>query len=382
MRSLSKEHTLFWKFTKINWTLVFFICCAGFLGFATLYSAAGGDLHPWTLSQVVKFSMGFVIMILFALININFWFRNAYIIYFVLLLGLLSVEFFGISTLGAKRWVDLGITRIQPSEMMKFGLLLALSRYFHRLSMEEVKKTVFLIVPIILLITPVLMILAQPDLGTGVIMILIGIAVFFVAGVQIWKFMLLFFASVISIPYLWNFLHSYQQERIFSFFNPGKDPLGAGYQIAQSKIAMGSGGISGKGFLGGTQSHLHFLPETQTDFAFTMLAEEFGFIGGLVLLAVYIIILIHVFVIAIRSRSHFGGMVAMGVCIAFFLYFFINIAMVTGLIPIVGIPLPLISYGGSSLITLMASFGIAISVHVHRDIDIDPFGRIIGKGGV
>ncbi|MEC8876826.1 MAG: FtsW/RodA/SpoVE family cell cycle protein, partial [Pseudomonadota bacterium] len=216
---------------------------------------------------------------------------------------------------------------------------------------------------------------SQPDLGTGVILILIGISIFFIAGVQIWKFILALIASVIATPYLWNFLHSYQQERILAFFNPDKDPLGSGYQIAQSKIAMGSGGVSGKGFLEGTQSHLHFLPETQTDFAFTMIAEEFGFIGGLVLLAIYIMILIYVFSIAMRSKNHFGRMVAIGVSTAFFLYFFINIAMVTGLIPIVGVPLPFISYGGSSLITLMASFGIVMSVHVHRDSNIDPFGR-------
>ena len=377
MRSSNRESALFSKFSKINWILVLLICCAGSLGFATLYSSAGGDLHPWALPQIVRFSAGFFIMIIFALIDINFWFRNAYIIYFILFLAVLSVEFFGISGMGAKRWVDLGITRIQPSEMMKLGLLLAISRYFHGLSMDQVKKTIFLFVPIILVILPTIVVLSQPDLGTGVILILIGISIFFIAGVQIWKFILVLIASVIATPYLWNFLHSYQQERILAFFNPDKDPLGSGYQIAQSKIAMGSGGVSGKGFLEGTQSHLHFLPETQTDFAFTMIAEEFGFVGGLVLLAIYIMILIYVFSIAMRSKNHFGRMVAIGVSTAFFLYFFINIAMVTGLIPIVGVPLPFISYGGSSLITLMASFGIVMSVYVHRDIDIDPFGRRI-----
>lgn len=377
MRSSNRESALFSKFSKINWILVLLICCAGSLGFATLYSSAGGDLHPWAVSQVVKFSVGFFIMIIFALIDINFWFRNAYIIYFILFLAVLSVEFFGISGMGAKRWIDLGVTRIQPSEMMKLGLLLAISRYFHGLSMDQVKKTIFLFVPIILVILPTIVVLSQPDLGTGVILILIGISIFFIAGVQIWKFILVLIASVIATPYLWNFLHSYQQERILAFFNPDKDPLGSGYQIAQSKIAMGSGGVSGKGFLEGTQTHLHFLPETQTDFAFTMIAEEFGFVGGLVLLAIYIMILIYVFSIAMRSKNHFGRMVAIGVSTAFFLYFFINIAMVTGLIPIVGVPLPFISYGGSSLITLMASFGIVMSVYVHRDIDIDPFGRRI-----
>ena len=228
MRSLNRENALFSKFSQINWILVLLICCAGSLGFATLYSSAGGDLHPWALSQVVRFSAGFFIMIIFALIDINFWFRNAYIIYFILFLAVLSVEFFGISGMGAKRWIDLGVTRIQPSEMMKLGLLLAISRYFHGLSMDQVKKTIFLFVPIILVILPTIVILSQPDLGTGVILILIGISIFFIAGVQIWKFILALIASVIATPYLWNFLHSYQQERILAFFNPDKDPLGSG----------------------------------------------------------------------------------------------------------------------------------------------------------
>ncbi len=379
MRISNRSNNLFLKISRIHWALVFFICCAGFLGFVTLYSAAGGDFYPWSVPQAIRFSVGFCIMITFALVDINFWFRNAYAIYLVLFLVLLSVELFGISGMGAKRWVDFGFIRIQPSEMMKFGLLLALARYFHGLSLDEVKRTLFLIVPIVLLTMPVLAILLQPDLGTGVILLLIGISIFFISGIQVWKFVLVFFASIASAPYVWNFLHAYQQERIIAFFNPDKDPLGSGYQIAQSKIAMGSGGLSGKGFLEGTQSHLHFLPETQTDFAFTMIAEEFGFIGGMILLAIYLIILVCSFSIAIKSASHFGRIIAMGVCITFFLYFFVNIAMVTGILPIVGVPLPFVSYGGSSLITLMACFGIVMSAHIHRDADIISYGRILRR---
>jgi rod shape determining protein RodA len=272
--------------------------------------------------------------------------------------------------MGAQRWINLGVFQLQPSEVMKIALVLALARYFNGLTYGEVGNLLNLIIPLAMVAMPALLVLRQPDLGTALMMIAGSGAIFFLAGVRIWKFLALIFAGLAAIPIVWQFLHAYQQKRILTFLNPESDPLGSGYHILQSKIALGSGGIFGKGFLKGSQSHLNFLPEKQTDFIFTMLAEEFGMVGALGLIGLYVLVLAYGFAIAIRARSQFGRLVALGVSTTLFLYLFINVAMVMGLIPVVGVPLPMISYGGTAMLTMMTGLGLMLGVSVHRDVRI------------
>jgi len=272
--------------------------------------------------------------------------------------------------MGARRWINIGFINLQPSELMKVAMVLALARFFHGSSLEDLPRPQALIVPLVIVAAPTALVLRQPDLGTALILLLTGAGLFFVAGIRLWKFGLLGVLGLISAPIAWQFMHEYQRRRVLTFLDPEKDPLGAGYHIMQSKIALGSGGLSGRGFMQGTQGHLNFLPEMQTDFIFTMLAEEFGLIGALLLLSLYILMLIYGFAIALRSRSHFGCLLAMGVTSTFFMYVFINIAMVMGLIPVVGVPLPLISYGGTAMMALLFGFGLLMGVSVHRDVMI------------
>jgi rod shape determining protein RodA len=272
--------------------------------------------------------------------------------------------------MGAQRWIDLGIINLQPSEVMKIALVLALARYFHGLATEDVGRPLKLVVPTVIVLTPVALVLKQPDLGTAMMLLLAGAAVFFAAGVRIWMFAVVLATGLAALPVGWEFLHDYQRRRVLTFLEPEGDPLGAGYHILQSKIALGSGGLFGKGLLQGTQSHLNFLPEKQTDFIFTMLAEEFGLVGSLAMLAIYTIILAHCFAIALSAKSQFGRLVAIGIATTFFLYLFINMAMVMGLIPVVGVPLPLVSYGGTAIVSLMLGFGLVMCVYVHRDVMI------------
>jgi rod shape determining protein RodA len=305
-----------------------------------------------------------------ALVDIRLWLRWSYLFYLVALVLLVLVEVKGTVGMGAQRWISLGFFQLQPSEVMKVALVLALARYFHGGSAEEVGRPGFLVPPLLMTLAPVALVLKQPDLGTALMLLLAAGALFFVAGVRMWKFAVVVIAGLVAVPVGWQFLHDYQKQRVLTFLNPESDPLGAGYHIMQSKIALGSGGMFGKGFLLGSQSHLNFLPEKQTDFIFTMLAEEFGLVGGLALLGLYVLILIFGFAIAYRSRSHFGRLLAMGVTTTFFIYVFINIAMVMGLIPVVGVPLPLVSYGGTAMLTLLLSFGFLMSVYIHRDVTI------------
>jgi len=362
--------TLGQKIWNINWTLVILICLNASIGFAMLYSVAGGSVDPWVKRQAVRFAMGLGVMFVIALVDIRVWLRYAYVIYAVALALLISVEFIGSVGMGAQRWVDLGFFQLQPSEVMKISLVLALARYFHALSLEEVQSLRFLLPPLVLVLAPVALVLRQPDLGTAVLLVLGAGALFLIAGVRMWIFGVVIAGIGAAIPFAWNYLHSYQQARILTFLNPERDPLGAGYHILQSKIALGSGGLTGRGYMQGTQSYLNFLPEKQTDFIFTSLAEEFGLSGALGLLGLYVVIIAYGIAIALRARNHFGRLVAMGITATFFLYVFINIAMVTGLVPVVGVPLPLISYGGTAMVTILIGFGLLISVYVHRDVRI------------
>lgn len=370
--------TLGRKLLSINWFLVLMIITVAGVGFAMLFSAAGGDMQPWAERQMVRFGVALGVMIVVATIDIRLWLRYAYALYFVSLALLVAVEVTGHVGMGAQRWISLGFINIQPSELMKIFLVLALARFYHASAIEDVGRVSRLIVPLTLMIAPTVLIVRQPDLGTAIMVAMTGAAVLFLAGVRLWKFALVGVACLAAAPIAWQFLHEYQKKRVLTFLNPETDPLGAGYHIIQSKIALGSGGLMGKGFMQGPQSHLHFLPEMQTDFIFTMLAEEMGLVGALGLIVLYAIIVIYGTVIAARSRNQFGRLVAGGITTTFFLYVFINIAMVTGLIPVVGVPLPLVSYGGTVMMTIMIGFGLIISVGVHREVVVGRRGETEG----
>jgi rod shape determining protein RodA len=312
-------------------------------------------------------------MLVVALIDLRFWFRCAYVAYGAALLGLIAVEFAGQVAMGAQRWLDLGLFQLQPSEVMKITLVMALARYFHSAYLEDMARPAHLITPSLLALVPATLVLKQPDLGTSIMLLAGAGAMFFLAGVRWWKFALVIGTTLATLPIAWQRLHDYQRQRVMTFLNPESDPLGAGYHIIQSKIALGSGGLWGKGFLNGTQSQLSFLPEKQTDFVFTMLAEEAGLIGVLGLLLLLLVLVGYGFVFALRARSHFGRLLAAGIASTFCLYVVINVAMVTGLVPVVGVPLPMISYGGTAMVTVLIGFGLMLGVDIHRDVAISRF---------
>ena len=357
------------KLQQISLGLILLIVAIGCVGFVMLYSA-NQSLEPWALRQMVRFGFGLVIMVGVVLIDIRFWLKQAYVIYGVTFVLLLYVEIAGEIGMGAQRWIDLKFIQLQPSEIMKITLVLALARFFHRLASEDIGRPTSLVLPILMVLAPTGLVLMQPDLGTAAMLLMAGAAMFFVAGVRLWKFAVVGLAALATLPIAWDHLRDYQKARILTFLNPENDPQGTGYHILQSMIAFGSGGVFGKGFLKGTQSHLNFLPERQTDFIFTMLAEEFGLIGALLLLGLFTMVFIYGFAIAFSCRNHFGRMLAIGITANLFLYVFINMAMVMGLIPVVGIPLPLISYGGTAMITVLFGFGLLLSVYVNRDMKI------------
>jgi rod shape determining protein RodA len=370
------EMTVGEKLAEVNWGLIALLAAIACVGFVMLYSAANGSLQPWALRQMVRFAAGVVLLVGLALVDLRFWLRYAYAIYGGALALLVAVEIAGDIGMGAQRWISLGVLNLQPSEVMKVALIIVLARYFHSLPESAEGRLRHLVWPALLALVPAALVLRQPDLGTALMLLMIAATMFFLAGVRLWKFGAALGAVVAAVPIAWHFLKDYQKNRILTFLDPETDPLGAGYHILQSKIALGSGGMFGKGFMQGSQSHLNFLPEKQTDFIFTMLAEELGLVGGLTLLVLYALVLIYGFSIAIRAQSHFGRLLALGVTVTFFLYVFINIAMVMGLVPVVGVPLPLISYGGTSMLTLLIGFGILIGVNVHRDMVIGRSARM------
>ncbi|MEO1192238.1 MAG: rod shape-determining protein RodA [Pseudomonadota bacterium] len=358
------------KILRINWVLVLLLTLLSSVGLLMLYSAAGGNLEPWATRQAVRYGVCLVLLLVIALIDIRFWYRMAYPIYGAALALLAAVEVAGTVGMGAQRWIDFRFFQLQPSEIMKIALVLALARYFHTLAPEDTGRPVRLIVPLGLVMVPVALVLKQPDLGTASMLLAAGGAVFFCAGVRYWMFGVVLALAAAAVPVAWDMLHEYQRARIMTFLDPESDPLNSGYHILQSKIALGSGGVWGQGFMQGTQSHLSFLPEKQTDFIFTMLAEELGLVGALGLLLLYTLVLAYGFAIALSARSQFARLLVLGITVNLFLYVFINIAMVTGIIPVVGVPLPLISYGGTAMLAIMISYGLAISAYVHRDIKI------------
>lgn len=336
------------------------------VGFLMLYSAANGSMAPWAWKQIFRFFVGSILMIAVATTDSRSWMSYAYPLYFVALLLIIGVEVMGFIGMGAQRWIDLYIIQLQPSEIMKIALVLALARYFHKRTLVEIRHFPTLLFPLALILMPTLLVMRQPDLGTAVILILCGATLFFVAGVQWWKFAIAGGGILAATPAIWMLLYDYQKNRVLTFINPENDPTNSGYHVSQSKIALGSGGIMGKGFLQGTQSHLNFLPEKQTDFIFTMFSEEFGLIGGIILLGLYAALIAYGFQVAMTSRSSFGRLVAIGMTTIVFLYVFINVAMVMGMLPVVGVPLPFVSYGGTALLTLLIGQGMVLSIAIHH----------------
>jgi rod shape determining protein RodA len=357
------------KVLQVNWLYVLLLCALAGVGYTALYSAAGGSPEPYATRHAMRFAIGVVIMLGIGLVDIRVIAKLAWPawVFGVILLGL--VLRMGHVGKGAQRWLELGPLQLQPSELMKLALVLALASWFHRASWERMGNPLFLIPPAIAVLIPVGLILKEPNLGTAAITGMLGAAVFFAAGVRWWKFLLVVLPVPLLAQFAYSHLHDYQRARIDTFLNPENDPLGAGYNIIQSKIALGSGGMWGKGFLQGTQAHLDFLPEKQTDFIFTIVGEEWGFVGGIVVMGLLALIILGGMLIALRCRHQFGRLVALGISCNFFLYVFVNIAMVMGVIPVGGVPLPLVSHGGSAMLTVMVGFGILMSVHVHRDVE-------------
>lgn len=350
---------------NINWKVIFLITLISSIGFVMLVSAANGSLMPWAGKQMIRFGVGMIVLFGVAMIDIRIWMSLAYPLYFIALLLLIGVELMGFIGMGAQRWIDLYVIQLQPSEVMKIALILALARYFHLSSLEETRRLSALIFPLVLTIVPTLLVMRQPDLGTALILLMSAAVIFFCAGVQVWKFMAVGASVLGAIPILWTFLHDYQKKRVLIFLDAESDPMKAGYHVTQSKIALGSGGWFGKGYGEGTQSHLSFLPEKQTDFIFTMFSEEFGFVGGLILIFLYILLITYGFKVALSNRLPFAQLVSIGLTSTFFLYVFINISMVMGMLPVVGVPLPLVSYGGTALLTLLLGQGLVFSAALY-----------------
>ena len=353
------------KMWNMPWAMIGVITILSSIGFLMMYDAAGGVMEPWASKQIVFFVAFSLLMVVIGLASFKTIYNLAYVAYALTLLLLLMVELFGHNAMGATRWISLGFMKLQPAEPMKLTIILALARYFHSLSYQNIFRFRFLIPPIFMVLIPALLIIKQPDLGTGIITLMVGSMVFFVAGVRMWKFALAFVAIFGSLPIIWQFLYEYQKQRLLIFLSPERDPLGDGYNIIQSKIAIGSGGMFGKGMLSGSQAQLQFLPEHQTDFVLPMLAEEFGFLGVMIVMCLYIFLVVYGINIALNCRSHFGRLLACGIVCMFFVHVFINMGMVMGLLPVVGVPLPLLSYGGTIMATILTAFGLLINVQLN-----------------
>lgn len=360
----------FYRLKKINYWILLLVFLIASIGFAMLYSAANGSIFPWAIKQMLRFGVGVLVLLIVAGIDNRVWLFLAYPLYALSLALLVGVEIMGFIGMGAQRWIDLYIIQLQPSEVMKIALILALARYFHACTLSEIRQIRPLLIPIALILFPTLLVMRQPDLGTAIILLLSGGSLFFVAGVRWWKFAVVGGGTIASIPILWTLLYDYQKKRILTFLYPENDPTNSGYHVTQSKIALGSGGFLGKGYMQGTQSHLNFLPEKQTDSIFTMFSEEFGFMGGITLLSLYTLLLGYGFSVSLKSRSQFGRLTAVGITTILFLYIFINMAMVMGMLPMVGVPLPFMSYGGTAMLTLLMGVGLIFSVAINHDFKI------------
>ena len=359
------------KIFALDFFLIFLILLLGVISFFAMYSTEQGKFGYYTQSHIYRFFIFFIIFIMFSFFRIQFWFKSAYLFYFAILILLFAVYFFGITASGSKRWINLFIINLQPSELMKVALIIFLARYYYKIPSEHVTNIKHILIPLFAITIPVFLVISQPDLGTAVLITLGGIAVIWLTGFRLKYFLYLFFVLICLIPVGISFLKPYQKSRILTFFDPERDPLGAGYQIIQSKIAVGSGGIFGKGFLQGSQSYLDYLPEKHTDFIFTLFSEEFGFIGSIILLLIYVMIIYRITAIGIKSRNNFARLYCFSFATAFFLYVAVNMSMVLGLLPIVGAPLPIMSYGGSSMLSIMIGLGVVMSCKIHQQESIN-----------
>ena len=359
---------IFEKIKNLNYLLIFLLILISFIGAAGLYSAADGSYQPWAFKHLLRFYIFLFMAIIISLVDIKLIYKYTYLLFFLSLLLLISVEIIGVLGKGATRWIRIFGFSIQPSEIVKITIILSLAKYYHNLKFENVKKIIYLFIPFLILSIPFIFVVIQPDLGTSLSILILGIFILFLVGVRLWKFLFGFVITIGSIPVFLQFIKPYQRDRIFSFLNPELDPLGRGYQLIQSKIALGSGGAVGKGFLQGTQSYLEYLPEKQTDFIFTLIGEEFGFLGTLFIIFLFILLISVCYFISVKCFHIFGRIIAMGVASNLFIYVFMNIAMVSGLMPVVGIPLPLISYGGSVMLSIMISIGLVLNVELNYNL--------------
>ena len=365
-RLITNRFSLFQKFKNLDYILLFCILLLGSISLATMYSTDGGEVLFHTKSHFIKFTIFTMMMLFIAFINIKYWFAIGYLSYLVVIGLLIGTYFFGITSSGSQRWINLYFLNLQPSELMKIFIILCLAKYFHRMRLEKVNSIYTILTSLIIIILPMGLVIVQPDLGTSLLIAISGIAVLWFAGINNRYFIYTMMGFIIALPFIIAFLKPYQKLRVLTFLNPDRDPLGAGYQIIQSKIAVGSGGIFGKGFLKGTQSYLEFLPEKHTDFIFTLFSEEFGFVGSALLLLIYAIIIYRIVAIGASSRSYFAKIFCYSFGSAIFVFITINMSMVLGLLPIVGSPLPIMSYGGSSMLATMIGFGIVMSARVHN----------------
>ena len=363
---LSNEITLFQKIKNLDYILLISVILLSVLSVFVMYSTDGGEILFHTKNHFVKLAVFFPLMIFVAFFNIKFWHNFSYLIYFIVILLLIYVSFFGIKSSGSQRWMDLYLFVLQPSELMKVAIIMCLAKYYHRLKIENVNSFTSITIVLSIILIPIIFVISQPDLGTSILIALSGLIILWLGGVKIKYFIYSFITFLISLPFIISFLKPYQKLRILTFLDPDRDPLGAGYQIIQSKIAIGSGGLDGKGFLKGTQSYLDFLPEKHTDFIFTLFSEEFGFIGSVGLLILYSIIIFRILRIGSISRSNFARLFCFGYAFAIFIYIVVNLSMVLGLLPIVGSPLPIMSYGGSSMLATMIGFGIVLSAKINH----------------
>jgi rod shape determining protein RodA len=355
------------KFFNLDFILFFSVLLLGIISIFAQYSSSGGEWVSHSINHAIRFIVFFIFFVLISFINISLWNRFSFLIFLIFILLLLAVKFFGLQSQGSRRWINLFVFVLQPSELMKIGIILYLANYYHRISSSDVNKIKYLLIPVIAIFIPFVMVVTQPDLGTALLILFSGIIVTWLAGVR-WKiFAYLSLLSLVLAPVAISFLKPYQKSRILSFLNPDLDPLGAGYQIIQSKIAIGSGGIFGKGFLNGSQAYLDFLPEKHTDFIFTLYAEEFGFFGSMLIIFLYFLITYRIVHIGNTTRSIFGKLFCYGFSTAFFIYVTVNMSMVLGLLPIVGAPLPILSYGGSSMLAIMFGLGIVMSCSIYKN---------------
>ena len=363
---LNSELTFIQKVKKLDFVLLFSIIILSIISLMVMYSTDGGEILYHKKSHFIKLVTFFLLMLVISFFNIKIWHLFSYVFYVLIIFLLIWVAFYGIKVSGSQRWMNLYFIVLQPSELMKIAIILCLAKYYHRLKIDNVNSFTSIIIVLTIILIPVMLVVSQPDLGTSILIALSGLIILWLGGVRIKYFFYSFFTFLITLPFIISFLKPYQKLRILTFLDPDRDPLGAGYQIIQSKIAIGSGGLEGKGFLKGTQSYLDFLPEKHTDFIFTLFSEEFGFLGSIVLLIIYSIIIIRIIRIGTISRSNFAKLFCFGYAFAIFIYIVVNLSMVLGLVPIVGSPLPIMSYGGSSMLATMIGFGIVLSAKINH----------------